>query len=316
MSVGGQDRRMSQQPTSFNVAGAVDLAALAETRQIHAQAAVARDELVARADAAGDSGPVIVEATDATFQSEIIERSVTVPVVIDFWATWCQPCQQLSPILEDFARADGGAWVLAKVDVDANPQLSTAAQVQSIPTVMVVWQGKVIPGFQGALPKEQVRLFLDEVMALASSSPGGTAADAAVDPEVAAAEDQMLAGDLTGAAAAYREILAARPGSQEAAAGLARVQLLERTQGLDAVAVRAVADTEPTNLEAVLQAADLDLLDGNLPVAFGRLVDAVRRTSGTERDQVRERLVDLFAIVGDDDPYVVAARRDLASALF
>jgi len=307
---------MSQPPTSFNVAGAVDLAALAQTRQIQEQATQARDELVARADAAGDVGPVAVDVTDATFQSEIIDRSATVPVVIDFWATWCQPCQQLSPILEDFASADGGAWVLAKVDVDANPQLSAAAQVQSIPTVMVVWQGKVIPGFQGALPKEQVRLFLDEVMALAAQLPGGAGPAATADPEVVAAENLMLAGDLTGAGDAYRQVLADRPGSLEAAAGLARVQLMERAQGLDAVAVRAAAGVDPSDVTAALQAADLDLLDGNLPVAFGRLVDAVRRTSGADRDRVRERLVDLFAIIGDDDPAVVAARRDLASALF
>ena len=93
--------------------------------------------------------------TEATFQADVVDRSFAVPVVIDFWATWCGPCKQLSPILEKLAVEADGAWVLVTVDTDANPRLSQAFQIQSIPTVFVVWQGQLIPGFVGALPEAQ-----------------------------------------------------------------------------------------------------------------------------------------------------------------
>jgi len=156
---------MTQQPGTFNPYGAVDLAVLAQQRQAQQQAAGVKTELAARAAQSGDV-VTVVEVTEATFEQEVIARSATVPVVLDFWADWCAPCKQLSPTLERMAQQDAGAWVLATVDVDANQQLSAAAQVQSIPTVMVVWQGQVIPGFSGALPEQQVRAFLDQVLAL------------------------------------------------------------------------------------------------------------------------------------------------------
>ncbi len=279
------------------------------------QAAEARSGLQARAGAAGVNGPVVVDVSETTFEADVMQRSMTTPVLIDFWASWCQPCKQLSPVLEKLAVDDGGAWVLAKVDVDANPQLSAAAQVQSIPTVMVVWQGQVIPGFQGALPEPQVRLFVDEVLALAGRTDSDVVPEV-VDPALEEAENALLADDLDTAAAAYERLLAERPGDAEASAGLSRVRLMQRTSDVDVAAVRAAAAADPSDVTAQQSAADLDLLDGDVEGAIDRLLAAVRATSGSERDQARDALLALFAIVGDDDPLVLAGRRQLSNALF
>ena len=306
---------------SFNPYGAVDLGALAQARQAKEQAEAARARAASNPDAAGQTITTVVDATDATFQTEVLERSLQVPVVIDFWAEWCEPCKQLSPILEKLAVEDAGSWVLARVDVDANPQLSAAAQVQSIPTVLVVWQGQVIPGFQGALPETQVRDFLNQVIALPSQVPGaaqtgGEDANAVSDdPELAAADELLTRGDLEGAEAAYRAILATRPDDVEARRALGSVTLLRRTAALDPNTVIAQAnDSDDVVLNC--QAADLELLNGQVDAAFSRLVDLVRRTSEDDREQAKQHLLDLLDLVGNDVPEVLAARRQLASALF
>ncbi|HTY73059.1 MAG TPA: tetratricopeptide repeat protein [Actinomycetes bacterium] len=294
---------------SFAAYGAVDLAALAAQR-----AAEERAQARAHQQAEGGSpAPVVVDVTEGSFQAEVVDRSMTVPVVLDFWATWCQPCRTLSPILERAAEADDGAWVLARIDVDANQRLAAAAQVQSIPTVHVVWQGQLVPGFTGALPEPDVRAFLDQVKQLASAGAGEPVQG--VDPHLDAAADALDAGDLDAAEAAYQALLAERPGDADARAGLATVGLLRRVAGRAPEVVLAEAGRDQA-VGPQLAAADIEFATGNLDAAFDRLVAGVRRSSGEEREAYRGRLVEFFEMLPPDDARVARARTALASALF
>ncbi|MEO8106649.1 MAG: tetratricopeptide repeat protein [Actinomycetes bacterium] len=306
----------------FNPYGAIDLAALAQQREAREKAELAREKRAADGTALTQDVVTVLDVTEATFQTDVLERSMAVPVVIDFWAEWCGPCKQLSPVLERLAERDAGSWVLAKVDVDANPQLSAAAQVQSIPTTLVVWQGQVIPGFTGALPEAQVRDFLDQVVALGGAAPTGdqdpdAEADdeAPEDPALVAADDALARDDLDAAEAAYREILATQPDHAEARQGLGSLTLLRRTEGADPAAARAAADGTD-DVAAHTLAADCELLAGDVEACFSRLIALIQRTSDTDREAAKQHLLELLELVGNDDPRVLAARRQLASALF
>jgi putative thioredoxin len=260
---------------------------------------------------AGPGGVTVIDVTEATFQSEVLERSLTTPVVIDFWAAWCEPCKQLSPVLEKLAVEANGAFVLAKVDVDANPRLAQAFRVQGIPMVFAVAGGQPVDAFTGVLPEAQLRQWLDAVLRAS-----GVEVETPVDPRMESADDALMDGDLDAAEQAYRKILAESPADGAAEAGLAQVGLLRRVQGANPATALAAAQTKPDDVEAQILAADIEVLSGQAEAAYRRLVELVRRTSGAERESVRQHLVSLFTIAGPDDPAVVAARRALASALF
>jgi putative thioredoxin len=342
---------MSTQPgkpprPALDLRGAVDLGALAKRRPAPATAkgvmappgATSGPATSAPDRATGgpvDGSPaatelgVVIDVTDATFVAEVIERSRTVPVVMDFWADWCQPCKQLSPVLERLAAQYAGAFLLAKVDLDANPQLGQAFQVQSIPAVYAVLRGQPVPLFQGAQPEPQVRVVLDELLRVATAN-GVTGrievasapaladepVEEALPPLLQAAYDAIDRGDLPAAADAYEAALKENPGDDEARLGLAQVRLLERAQGVDPGQARAAAAKDPLDVAAQLLAADVDLLGGQVEDGFARLVATVRATTGAERERVRLHLVQLFEVVGNQDPRVAAARLSLANALF
>ena len=298
--------------TPFSARGAVDLGALATARQNQQKAAQA----MANAPAG-----VVIDVTTENFQAEVIDRSMQVPVVLDLWAEWCGPCKQLSPILEKLAADDGGRWVLAKVDVDAEQQIAAAFQVQSIPSVFAVIAGQPVPLFQGAYPESQIRQILDELLRVAAeqgvagtlaaeapegASPEPEVIEPPVDPRFEAAYDAIEAGDWDAARAAYQAVLAASPADPDAAAGLAMVGPV-RPHGRRSTSRL----TSATGLEA----ADFAALRNDWPTAFALGIDVVRVTSGDDREAARARVLEYFLLAGDD-PAVPKARTALASALF
>jgi putative thioredoxin len=315
---------MSQSPrSSIPLRGAVDLAAVAAAAQRRQQAAE-------RPAGEGAAGGVVVDVNEADFQDVVLEQSMTVPVVVDLWADWCGPCKQLSPVLVRLAQEYGGRFLLAKVDVDANPRLGQVFQAQSIPMVVAVVKGQPVPLFQGALPEQQVRAYLDELLRVAEANGVTGVLAAAGDADADAAEpqeaplpplhqeafDAIDRGDFAAAVAAYEKALAQNPADEMAAAGLAQVKLLQRTAGVDPQAAREAAAQAPTDADAQIVVADFDVMGGHVDDAFARLVDTVRVTAGDDREKVRAHLIELFTVVGPADERVIKARRALTSALF
>ncbi|WP_292832628.1 tetratricopeptide repeat protein [Microbacterium sp.] len=276
---------------------------------------------------AGQAPALVFTATDENFGA-VLELSHTVPVVVDLWAEWCGPCLQLSPVLERVITELGGRLVLAKVDVDANPQLAQSFRAQSIPLVVALVAGQPVQLFTGAVPEQQVREVFAQLLQLAAQQgvtgtvPQGTASAEQDDTEPPLAPhhqeafDAIEAGDYARAAIAYEAALAENVRDEQARAGLGQVRLLERVQGLDPHEARAAAAASPEDPQTQFAVADLDLAGGHVDDAFDRLLDLFAILPEAERGPVRERLLELFGLVGDADARVVRARGRLASLLF
>jgi putative thioredoxin len=257
---------------------------------------------------------VVVDVTDADFQQKVVQESLRRPVLVDLWASWCAPCRTLSPILEKVAKERGGDLVLAKLDVDANPTTASQFGVQSIPTVVAFKDGQPVDGFVGAYPEAEVNRFVDSVL------PTKT------DQEASDAQQEEGEGDLPGAEQRYRVVLESDPDNKAARLGLARI-LTDRGDHEEARELVAplLPDPEAAKIDAGLHVAgwkDLDekstLASAKRLAAGGNFKAALDAMLASLQDDpsAREAMVDVFSVLGDDDPLVQEYRRKLASALF
>jgi putative thioredoxin len=277
------------------------------------------------ATGAAGGGGLVIEGTDGGFQA-IVNSTQNVPAIVVLWSSRLPASGAFVDVLASVAATYEGRFQVVSVNVDANPGLLQAFQVQSVPVTVGLVAGQPVPLFMGVQPVEEVRSFVDELLKLAAehSVTGRIAVTAAteadVEPELSPlhqeAFDAIERDDLDAAAAAYAEALVLNPADDDATAGLAQVKLMQRTAGVDPQAARAGAAQAPTDIDAQMLVADLDVLAGHVEDAFVRLIDTVRATEGDERNTVREHLIELFAVVGAHDERVQKARRALMSALF
>jgi putative thioredoxin len=229
-------------------------------------------------------------------------------------------------VLEKLANEAAGAWVLAKIDVDANPRLAQAFQAQSIPMVVAVIGGQMVDAFLGAMPEAQVRQWLTQVLAVAdqigvgSASAAGDADPAealdAMPPAYTEAQEAMERGDMDTAASVLEKALAETPADPILKSWLAQVNLIKRVSAYDQAAVRRDAAAHPADVSAQLKVADVEMATGRTEEAFDRLLGTIKRTSGEDRDKARRHLLDLFEIFPPDDPDVKRARSQLTALLF
>jgi putative thioredoxin len=288
-------------------------------------------------------GDIVKEATLATFAKDVLEASRNVPVLVDFWAPWCEPCKQLTPILEKVVKSFGGKVRLVKVNIDQNQALAGQLRIQSIPTVYAFRDGRPLDGFQGAQPESAVRAFVERLLG----------EEAAVDAAaaIAAADQALEAGDLQGAAEIYAAVLQGEPQNAAALAGLARCYLksgdvarAEQTLELvppdkrDSAAVasaraalelakvadkagdvgrlKAKVEAEPANHEARIDYAVALAAGGKKSEAAEQLLESFRRDRKWNEEAARKQLVKLFDAWGPKDPATLEGRRKLSSILF
>jgi putative thioredoxin len=310
-----QNSSMPADPAAnLNLRGAVDLSALKSPRP------------AAGAAPAGASR-FAVDVNEQSFQ-ELVGLSSQVPVIVSLGASWSSQSASLNATLELLMNEYNGKMVLGRVDAEISPQIAQAFGAVNVPTVVALVKGQPVPLFEGELPQEQIRRFLDELLQVAatngvSGSLNGEAPAEAEEPPLPPlhqeAFDAISAGDFDAAEAAYEKALAEKPNDSDAKVGLAQVHLMKRTAAIDTVqaeALRSQAAGDPDNLDAHLAVADLDVTGGHVEDAFARIVKFISLHFGPERETARVRLLELYDVVGVTDPRVAASRQALARALF
>ena len=293
--------------------------------------------------AAGPAGALIKDSSARTFVVDVLEASRDVPVLVDFWAPWCGPCKQLTPILEKVVREAKGAVKLVKISIDENQAIAQQLRIQSIPAVYAFRNGQPVDGFMGALPEGQVREFIKRLASGAGPSPA--------DELIAIAEEAVKAGDLATAAQAYGQILQEEPQNPAALGGLARCYLAsgdmdharqtlalvppehqnhEAIAGVqpqlkladqankagDTGALQAKVNADPNDHQARLDLAVSLAARGDNEAAVNELLESIRRDRNWNEAAARKQLLTLFEALGSADPIVQSARRRLSSLLF
>jgi putative thioredoxin len=274
-------------------------------------------------------GGFAIDVADPNEIAQLAESSLKHLVLLSLWSSRAPASVQVNELLTKLAEAYEGRFLLARVDVDAVPQVAQAVGAQGVPYVVALLRGQPVAQVPPTTDENEARTVLDQLVqaAVANGVTGRAqpvapqqvddeADEPADDPRFAEADAALAADDVDGAIAAYQRVVDANASDPDARSRLAGAKLMKRTRGADATAAREAAASSSADVDAQLLAADLDILGGHVDDAFTRLIELVRRTAADDRDRVREHLLELFEAVGTDDPRVATARRQLSSALF
>ncbi|MDQ3156416.1 MAG: tetratricopeptide repeat protein [Actinomycetota bacterium] len=297
---------------SFSRPGAIDLSALKQPATPAGQTAA--------------PGTFVVNVTEQNFQQIALEASLQHVVVLSLWSGRAPQSGTFNQVLARVTESYAGQILLAQVDVDTNPAIAQAVGAKGVPFVLGLVKGQPVPLFEGIKDEAEVRALFEELIRVAAENgvTGRVSGEPAPaeepepvdDPRFAQADEAFAASDFTTAIAEYEKLAAQYPADDEVAERLAGVKLLDRTKDADLQAARQAAAGNPSDIAAQLLVADLDVSGGHVQDAFDRLIEIIKGLSGEERDPVRERLLELFLVVGTTDPRVSAARRVLATALY
>jgi putative thioredoxin len=257
-----------------------------------------------------------IEVSVENLSSDILPLSLVRPVIVLMWSARSPESVEMVKVLGKLEVDYKAAFSLARVDIDAHPQVAQAFQTKSIPYAVAIIAEQMVPLFEQSYPEAQVKMVIDKVIALAAEQGVGEAPVEQMEAEEIEAMEALESGNYIAAEAAYKKWLARKPAENLAKLGLAQTQLLMRTEGLELNAVIDESTKNPTDIDLQLKAADVEIVNGGVEAAFTRLLHAVRATSGDERTKVKDHLLNLFALVDQGDPRLVAARKELASALF
>ena len=263
------------------------------------------------------AGPMSgLEVTAANLTAEFLPLSRTKPVIIIAWSSRSPESIEMVKTLGTLETSYQGSWALARLDIDAEPNVAQALQTKSVPYAIALIGEQMVPLFEQSYPEAQICLVLDKVLTLAAEQGVGSAPIEVSEPEEDEAMAALESGDFRAAEVAYKKLLARKPTDSFAKLGLAQTQLLIRTDGLDLATIIKEASDSPSDIALQLQAADMEIANGGVEAAFNRLLHLVKATSGDERTKSREHLLTLFVLVDPSDPRLAAARSALANALF
>ena len=257
-----------------------------------------------------------IEVSVENLSSEILPLSLVRPIIVLMWSPRSAESVEMIKVLGKLEIDYKGAFALARVDIEAHPQVAQAFQTKAVPYAVAIIAEQMVPLFEQSYPEAQVRMVMDKVLTLASEQGIGQAPVEQMEAEEIEAMDALEAGNYVAAEAAYKKWLSRKPSENLAKLGLAQTQLLMRTEGLELSEVIDQSALNPSDIALQLKAADVEIVNGGVEAAFARLIHAVRATSGDERTKVKDHLLNLFALVDQSDPRLVAARKELASALF